>query len=113
MMPWPTFFIQNWAWAYAIIIDPRPNRPMPRLVALVNIISPLIFIFPTAMHTTKHGALSWQGGVSFWLLGITFGLQLFSDTYFMICAVLAEKQGKDGELYEANDEKNSETNTSV
>lgn len=90
MMPWPTFFIQNWAWAYAIIKDPRPNRPVSRLVALINIIAPIIFIFPSALHTTKTGAFAWNGGVSFWLLGITFGVQLFVDSYCMIRVVLSE-----------------------
>ncbi|KAF2020073.1 hypothetical protein BU24DRAFT_133210 [Aaosphaeria arxii CBS 175.79] len=91
MMPWPTFFIQNWAWGYAIIKDTRPNRPFPRFVALINIIAPIIFILPTAMHTVKRGALSWQGGVSFWLLGLTFGVQLFVDSYCMASVVLRGK----------------------
>lgn len=100
MMPWPTFLIQNWAWGYAIIKDPRPNRPVSRAVALINIISPVVFIFPTAMHTTKHGALAWNGGVTFWLVGATFGVQLFVDSYYMIRVVLAEysELEKDGEL---------------
>jgi hypothetical protein len=102
MMPWPTFFIQNLSWAYAIIKDPRPNRPVSRLVALINIIAPIVFILPSALHTTKHGAFAYNGGVSFWLLGITFGVQLFVDSYYMIRVVLAEyaEPEKVGELHE-------------
>jgi hypothetical protein len=102
MMPWPTFFIQNLSWAYAIIKDPRPNRPVSRLVALINIIAPIVFILPSALHTTKHGAFAYNGGVSFWLLGITFGVQLFVDSYYLIRVVLAEyaELEKVGDLHE-------------
>ncbi|KAH7377934.1 hypothetical protein BKA64DRAFT_687561 [Cadophora sp. MPI-SDFR-AT-0126] len=102
MMPWPTLFIQNFAWAYAIIKDPRLNRPVSRLVAIINIIAPIIFILPSALHTTKKGAFAWNGGVSFWLLGITFGVQLFVDSYFMMRIVLSEslKQWKNEEQSE-------------
>lgn len=109
IIPWPTFLIQNWAWGYAIIKDTRPNRPVPRVVAMVNIIAPVIFIFPSALPTTKHGAFAWNGAVSFWLLGITFGVQLFIDSYYMIRVVLADCQGleKDGE--QKAEEKNSDS----
>ncbi|KAL5324727.1 hypothetical protein ACEPPN_009275 [Leptodophora sp. 'Broadleaf-Isolate-01'] len=90
MMPWPTFFIQNLAWAYAIIKDPRPNRPVSRLVAVINIIAPIVFILPSALHTVKTGAFAWNGAGSFWLLGIMFGVQLFVDSYYMIRIVLSE-----------------------
>ncbi|OAL53564.1 hypothetical protein IQ07DRAFT_667547 [Pyrenochaeta sp. DS3sAY3a] len=88
IMPWPTFMIQNFAWAYAIIKDPRPDRPVPRGIAIFNIISPIVFAMASAMHTTKVGAFSWQGAVSFWMVGIFFGVELFSDSWFMTSIVL-------------------------
>jgi hypothetical protein len=91
MMPWPTFMIQNYAWAYAIIKDPRPDRPVPRVVALVNIIAPIIFVFATPIHTTKHGALAWNGVMAFYAVGISFGIQLFVDSWVMIRVVLADQ----------------------
>jgi hypothetical protein len=113
MMPWPTFLIQTWAWAYAIIKDTRPNRPVPRFVAIINIIAPIIFIFPTALHTTKHGALAWNGGVSFWLVGATFGLELFVDSYYMIRVVLAESPELEKDGQQRLEETNSDNSYSV
>ncbi|KAI8937413.1 hypothetical protein NX059_005138 [Plenodomus lindquistii] len=91
IMPWPTFMIQNFAWSYAIIKDPRPDRPVPRWIAISNIVSPIVFAMASAMHTTKHGAFAWQGAVSFWMVGIFFGVQLFTDSYYMLKIVLRNK----------------------
>lgn len=96
MMPWPTFMIQNFAWGYAILKDPRPDRPVPRPIAIINIIAPCIFVLPSAMHTVKTGAFAWHGGVSFWLLGLSFGVQLFTDSAVMVKVALAEVKEMEG-----------------
>jgi hypothetical protein len=61
LMPQPTFMIQNFAFAYAIILDRRPRRAFPRYVAVINIIVPILFVPGTALHTTDFGPLAWNG----------------------------------------------------
>ncbi|KAH8714621.1 membrane protein [Ilyonectria robusta] len=93
LMPWPTFMTQNFAFAYAILIDTRPVPLFPKPVALVNILAPIIFIPGIAMHTVYDGPLAWNGELTFWLAGITFCVQLIFDSLCLMRAISNEKPG--------------------
>ncbi|KAH6871217.1 membrane protein [Thelonectria olida] len=69
LMPWPTFMAQNFAFAYAIIIDSRPTPLFPKPIALLNIVVPVLFVPGIAIHCVKTGPLAWNGGWTFWLAG--------------------------------------------
>ncbi|KAK9777146.1 putative Integral membrane protein [Seiridium cardinale] len=83
LMPWPTFMVQNFAFVYAIILDTRTRPLFPKWLIPVNIVMPILFAFATGVHTVKHGALAWNGVVTFWLVGFTFVVQLIVDAIFL------------------------------
>ncbi|KAJ4243995.1 hypothetical protein NW762_014608 [Fusarium torreyae] len=93
LMPWPTFLVQNFAFAYAILIDTRPVCIFPKPIALLNIAVPIIFIPGIAMHTVFTGPLAWNGAWTFWIAGLTFCLQLIIDSICLIRIVRAEPEG--------------------
>lgn len=80
LMPWPTFIVQNYAFAYAIIVDSRPKSLFPKSVAIMNIIVPIFFTFATGVHTVKTGPFAWNGGLTFWTVGSTFLIQLVVES---------------------------------
>ncbi|KAM0187491.1 hypothetical protein ACHAPI_011126 [Fusarium lateritium] len=93
-MPWPTFMVQNFAFAYAIVFDSRKNPLFPKELALVNILMPVLFALATAMHTVYSGPFAWNGAITFWIIGITFMIQVFMDaTYLILAARREEKEG--------------------
>jgi hypothetical protein len=93
LMPWPTFLVQNFAFAYALLTDTRPQPLFPKPIAIVNIIVPILFIPGIAMHTVYSGPLAWNGALSFWLAGMTFCLQLIVDSFCIARAVSNEVAG--------------------
>lgn len=113
-MPWPTFLVQNVAFAYAILTDTRAKPLFPKWMAIVNVITPLCFVPASAMGVTRRGPLSWNGArssfssfslcipcitdnyhlvVTFWVPGMTFCLQLFIDSACLAIAVSNEPEG--------------------
>ncbi|KAL6410735.1 putative integral membrane protein [Ilyonectria robusta] len=87
VMPFQTFILMSWAWSYAIIIDNRPKPLYPKAMALVNLVSPAMFLWSVAIHTTLHGPFAWNGALGFWLPLVAFGLQFLGDTYFLFRAI--------------------------
>lgn len=92
-MPWPTFLVQNVAFAYAILTDTRAKPLFPKWMAIVNVITPLCFVPASAMGVTRRGPLSWNGALTFWVPGMTFCLQLFIDSACLAIAVSNEPEG--------------------
>ncbi|KAM5350799.1 hypothetical protein ACJ41O_007304 [Fusarium nematophilum] len=88
-MPWPTFMVQNFAFAYAIIIDTRKKPLFPKELAIVNILMPIIFALATGMHTVYSGPFAWNGVITFYLVGFTFLVQVCVDS---VCLALAARQ---------------------
>ncbi|KAH7118453.1 hypothetical protein EDB81DRAFT_667660, partial [Dactylonectria macrodidyma] len=93
LMPWPTFMAQNFAFVFAILIDTRPIPLFPKPIAIVNILFPIIFIPGIAMHTVYTGPLAWNGAMTFWVAGLTFGLQLIVDSICLMRAISTEAPG--------------------
>lgn len=94
-MPWPTFMVQNFAFAYAIIVDNRPNPLFPKELAFVNILMPIIFAMATGMHTVYHGPFAWNGVITFYMVGFTFLVQVCIDS---VCLALAARDEERKEL---------------
>jgi hypothetical protein len=90
MMPWPTYIVQNWTFAYAILKDRRARPLFSKYFAYFNIVAPLFYLPGTAMPTTKTGPLAWNGVLSFWILGMVFCLQLIVDSIGLFYAIQSE-----------------------
>jgi hypothetical protein len=93
LMPWPTFMTQNFAFAYAVIIDSRPKPLFPKYIAIVNIIAPILFVPAIGMHCVKIGPLAWNGGLTFWMAGSLFCTQLVVESYCLAMAISNEPAG--------------------
>ncbi|EXJ89976.1 hypothetical protein A1O3_03043 [Capronia epimyces CBS 606.96] len=91
-LPWPTFMIQNFAFAYAIIIDSRPRPLFPKSIAILNIVVPILYVPSIAMHCVKTGPLAWNGGTTFWMEGVIFCGQLIIDSVCLMRAVYSETE---------------------
>lgn len=92
IMPWPTFLIQNFAFAYAVLIDEREKPIFPRYIALVNVVAPILFVPAIAMHFAKTGPVAWNGGISFWMPAVVFGSQLIIDSICLMRCVAVESR---------------------
>ncbi|VUC36327.1 unnamed protein product [Clonostachys rosea] len=88
-MPWPTFMVQNFAFAYAIIFDARKKPLFPKELAFINILMPIIFALATGMHTVYSGPFAWNGVITFYLVGFTFVVQVCADS---VCLALAARE---------------------
>ncbi|GME53124.1 uncharacterized protein B0J15DRAFT_571027 [Neofusicoccum parvum] len=93
LMPWPTFMTQNFAFSFAVLTDNRPKPLFPKYIALLNVISPILFVPASAMHCTKTGPVAWNGALTFWVLGVVFCLQLFIDSACLFRAISNEPEG--------------------
>lgn len=91
-MPWPTFMAQNFAFAYAIIIDSRPQPLFPKPIAILNILVPVLFVPAIAMHCVFDGPLAWNGGMTFWMAGGIFCVQLIIDSVCLSRAIRTETE---------------------
>jgi len=89
-MPWPTFMAQNFAFSYAIIIDPRKKPLFPKELAIVNMIVPILFTPAIGIHCTTTGAVAFNGGMTFWVPGVTFCLQLVIDSWYLFVSIREE-----------------------
>lgn len=103
-MPWPTFMVQNFAFAYAIVLDNRPRPLFPKELIIVNILMPIIFAFATGIHCEKDGPLAYNGAFAFYVIGFTFVVQLIVDgTYVWLAARNEERDelaNKNGHRHE-------------
>ncbi|TVY13237.1 hypothetical protein LARI1_G009372 [Lachnellula arida] len=90
IMPWPTFIVQNWVFAYAILRDPGPQTIFPRGMAFFNILAPIFYLPGNAMHTAKTGPLAWNGVLGFWFIGLVFCGQLIADSICLCFAIRSE-----------------------
>lgn len=89
--------VQNFAFAYAIIIDTRKKPLFPKELAIVNILMPIIFSLATGMHTVYSGPFAWDGVITFYLIGFTFLVQVCVDS---ICLALAAREEERNEEME-------------
>ncbi|PSN73292.1 hypothetical protein BS50DRAFT_606991 [Corynespora cassiicola Philippines] len=86
-MPFSPFIVQNWAFAFAILQDPRPRPLFPAWVGWLNAVSPILLGGGIAMHCAKTGPLAWNGAITFWLTAIIFGLQSVANIFYTVMAI--------------------------
>lgn len=99
MLPWPSFLVQELAFAYAVLIDDREQPIFPKYIALVNIVAPILFLPATAMHFTKTGPVAWNGGISFWMPAFVFGgLMIIDSLCLMRCVALESRVEREMEM---------------
>lgn len=93
--------VQNFAFAYAIIVDTRKKPLFPKELAIINILMPIIFSLATGMHTVYSGPFAWNGVITFYFIGFTFLVQVCADSVFLALAAReeerVEKMEKDAE----------------
>ncbi|KAK6334096.1 hypothetical protein TWF696_002598 [Orbilia brochopaga] len=92
LLPWPTFLLQEFAFAYAILIDVRPKPLFPKAMAILNIVSPIIYVPAIAVHCVRSGIFAWNGVWNFWLAGVVFCIQLTLDALCLIRAIKTESE---------------------
>lgn len=100
-MPWPTFMVQNFAFAYAIIIDTRKKPLFPKELAIVNILMPVIFSLATGAHTVYSGPFAWNGVITFYMVGFTFLVQVCMDAVYL--GLAAREEGRNEQLEKDTD----------
>lgn len=81
--PWQPFLPQNFAFAYAIFLDDRPNPLFPYWLGWVNIIATILFMPASGLHMVRTGPMAWNGAVSFWLAGASFAIQYILNTIYL------------------------------
>ncbi|KAJ6035888.1 hypothetical protein N7540_000167 [Penicillium herquei] len=91
VIQWPTFWLQSWCIAWAVLADKSPYPKMPKVVRIINFITGLSFTMATGLHTVYHGPFAWDGALTYWVpLGL-FGVEMGIDCFFLIRNINAER----------------------
>jgi hypothetical protein len=90
VMPWPPFLVQNWAFAYAILTDPRERPLFPRWLAYLNLWAPPIFAPSILLPFFKSGPFAWSGIFVIWIPAVVFIVQFFANTLMLLRAIRDE-----------------------
>lgn len=105
--------VQNFAFAYAIIVDTRKKALFPKELPIVNIPMPIIFSLATGMHTVYSGPFAWNGAITFYLVGFTFLVQVCVDSVYLALAARDEERDENFEKFGAIDSANGVTETAL
>jgi hypothetical protein len=92
VMPWPPFLVQNWAFAYAILTDPRERPLFPRWLAYLNLWAPIMFSPSVLLPFFKSGPFAWSGIFVIWIPAIVFIVQFFANTAMLLRAIRSEER---------------------
>lgn len=86
-MGWPPFVAQDLAISVGILGDKRQNPLIPHWVAWVNT-SMILGLFPAlGVHCVYHGAVAWNGALTFWVGAAAFGNQVGLLVMYLMKAV--------------------------
>jgi hypothetical protein len=96
VMPWPPFMAQNYAFAYAILIDPSRRPVFPRWLGYVNIWAPIMFSPALLLPFFKVGPFDWRGMFVFWIPATVFIIQFVANTAMLLKAINAEQRALAG-----------------
>jgi hypothetical protein len=92
VMPWAPFMAQYFAFAFAILSDPRPQPLFPRWLAYFNIWAELMFTPAIVLPFFKTGPFAWNGLFVFWIPAVVFGTVFIVDTIFLLKAINSEAE---------------------
>ncbi|KAI9830053.1 MAG: hypothetical protein M1819_005883 [Sarea resinae] len=87
-MPLTPFIAQDLLISYAVLSDRRAVPIVPHWVAWINT-GLTMTLFPTlGVHCVHHGAVAWNGALTFWVGAAGFGLQVGLLVFFLLKAVV-------------------------
>ena len=92
VMPWIPFMAQYFAFAFAILSDPRPQPLFPRWLAYFNIWAELMFTPAIILPFSKSGPFAWNGVFVFWIPAVVFGAVFIVNTIWLLKAINSEAQ---------------------
>jgi hypothetical protein len=90
VMPWPPFMAQNFAFAFAILSDPRSTPLFPRWLGYLNIWAPIVFTPGAILQFFKSGPFAWNGIFVFWIPATVFVVQFTVNVIWLLKAINAE-----------------------
>ncbi|KAE8154667.1 hypothetical protein BDV25DRAFT_135586 [Aspergillus avenaceus] len=90
LIQWPTLWMQSWTFAWAVFADCSARPMFPKLVAWVNVVTPIVFACATGVHTQFHGPYAWNGVFAFWMALGFLGLEIGLDALSMLKNVREE-----------------------
>jgi hypothetical protein len=90
VMPWPPFMAQYFAFAFAILSDPRPTPLFPRWLGYFNIWAELMFTPAIILPFFKSGPFAWNGVFVFWIPAAVFGALFIINTIWLGKAINSE-----------------------
>lgn len=92
VMPWIPFMAQYFAFAFAILSDPRPQPLFPRWLAYFNIWAELMFTPAIILPFFKSGPFAWNGVFVFWIPAVVFGAVFIVNTIWLLKAINSEAE---------------------
>jgi hypothetical protein len=92
VMPWIPFMAQFFAFAFAILSDPRPQPLFPRWLAYFNIWAELMFTPAIILSFFKSGPFAWNGVFVFWIPAAVFGAVFIVNTIWLLKAINSEAE---------------------
>ena len=78
---------QNFAFAFAILTDPRRRPLFPRWLGHLNVWATIVYTPAIVLQFFKHGPFAWNGLFVFWLPAVVFGIQFGANTVWLLKAV--------------------------
>jgi hypothetical protein len=92
VMPWAPFMAQYFAFAFAILSDPRPQPLFPRWLAYFNIWAELMFTPAIVLPFFKSGPFAWNGLFVFWIPAVVFGAAFIVNSIWVLKAINSEAE---------------------
>jgi hypothetical protein len=92
VMPWIPFMAQYFAFAFAILSDPRPRPLFPRWLAYFNMWAEVMFTPAIILPFFKSGPFAWNGLLVFWIPAVVFGVQFIVNTIWLLKAINSEAE---------------------
>jgi len=90
VMPWAPFMPQYFAFAFAILSDPRPQPLFPRWLAYFNIWVELMFTPALVLPFFKTGPFAWNGLFVFWIPATVFTALFIVNVVCLLKAINSE-----------------------
>jgi hypothetical protein len=98
--PWPPFMTESFAFAFGILTDRSDPPALPRWLAYLNIVAPIIFVPSLALPFYRSGPLAWNGLVVFWIPAVAFGFQLMANTVMLLKSIRQEESQAGGTAWQ-------------
>lgn len=98
-MPFPSLLAQDIAFSYGVLLDRRAKPLFPRWLAYFSTLMTLTFWPAIGTHCVHHGAIAWNGGLTFWTAGVGGGIQICVMSYYTFRAACRTDSPPDGQVF--------------